>query len=283
MSNGDKYPESSGRRRFVKGVVGSAALAGIGATGAAAVDTVTNPTGAGGGTTQFFGVENTDGPAPRAMPQIPIEIDDEGNIRGIFPDVKEVEQAGKTVKVAEMELGGTTYSADWFQYCGVQGYEGLDPEYEGDNYFRYTDDSSPNAYDWQQGNGGNRINVEEFQDYEEWNNDIGDAGIGKPASGVWRSQDTKDTLPIQVIRSKRVEELVQDGSGDAAKWLEASTAKGFIGYLNKCTHFCCVPGFKTDTYENADNMIYCPCHQSIYDPFSIVKESFVAFPRPEED
>ena len=282
MSNGDKYPESSGRRRFVKGVVGSAALAGIGATGAAAVDTVTNPTGKGGGTTQFFGIENIDGPAPRAMPQIPIEIDDEGFLKGVYPKIKEVEQAGRTVKIAEMELGGITYSSDWFQYCGVQGYEGLQPSYDGDNYFRYTADSSPNAYEWHQGKGGNKINVKDFQDYPEWNNGIGKAGIGKPASGTWRSQDTQDTIPIQVIRSTRIEKIAESAEGQDGKWIKESTEKGFIAYLNKCTHFCCVPGFKTSTYENADNMVYCPCHQSIYDPFSIVKESFVAFPRPED-
>lgn len=283
MSNGDKYPESSGRRRFVKGVVGSAALAGVGATGAAAVDTVTNPSGQGGGTTQYFGIENIDGPAPRAMPQIPVEVDSEGYIKGVYPKVQEIERAGQTVKVARMELGGTEYSVDWYQYCGVQGYEGLDPEYEGDNYFRYTADSSPNAYDWHSGMGGNRIHIDDFSDYETWNNGIGTAGLGKPASGTWRSQDTKDTIPIQVIRSARINELAQTAEGDQANWIKASTSEGFVGYLNKCTHFCCVPGFKTSTYENADNMVYCPCHQSIYDPFKIVKRSFVAFPRPEEN
>lgn len=283
MTNPDKYPESSGRRRFVKGVVGSAALAGVGAGGAAAVDTVTNPSGQGGGTTQYFGVENTGGPAPRAMPQIPVEIDDEGYLSGVYPDITEEERLGQTVKVARMELGGIEYSVNWFQFCGVQGYEGLSPNYEGDNYFRYTSDSSPNAYEWHQGDGGSRIHIDDFDDYESWTNGIGTRGLGKPASGVWRSEDTSDTIPIQVIRSTRIEELVDTGEGEAAEWLRASTSEGVIGFLNKCTHFCCVPGFKTSTYEDADDQIYCPCHQSTYDPFSIVKKAFVAFPRPEED
>jgi len=34
---------------------------------------------------------------------------------------------------------------------------------------------------------------------------------------------------------------------------------------------------------DAEDMIYCPCHQSVYDPFSLVKKSFVALPRPEGD
>ncbi len=52
MSDSDKYPADSGRRRFVKGVVGGAALAGVGTTGAAAVNSATSSTGSGGGPTQ---------------------------------------------------------------------------------------------------------------------------------------------------------------------------------------------------------------------------------------
>lgn len=278
MAEDDKYPESSGRRRFVKGVVGSAGMAGVGAGGVATLNSITNPTGAGGGQTTYFGVENTDGPAPRSMPLVPIEIGDEGDIQGVYPDIQEVEQQGQTVEVARMELGGITYEVDWFQYCGVQEYEGLSPSYDGDNYFRYT--GGPGSYDWQPTSGN--VNVEDFDDYETWTNDIGDAGIGKPALASWRSENVDNSIPIQIIRSTRIEEKIQSESGEAIDFLEAATQDGFMAILNKCTHFCCVPGFRSSTYENADNNIYCPCHQSIYDPFSIVKERFVAFPRPEE-
>ena len=43
--SGDKYPSESGRRRFVKGVVGSAALSGVGVSGAATVNLTTQPSG----------------------------------------------------------------------------------------------------------------------------------------------------------------------------------------------------------------------------------------------
>ena len=273
----DKYPESSGRRRFVKGVVGSATLAGAGTAGVAALESVTNPTGAGGGPVDYYGVENTDGPAPRSMPMVPIEIDDEGFIRGIYPEVQEVERQGQTVEVAREELGGIQYSADWFQYCGVQGYAGIAPGYDGDNYFRY---SSTSGYDWQPTSG--RVNVEDFQDYDAWENDYGDAGIGKPAKATWRSQNAENSIPIQIIRSPLLEEKISSESGEVVDWLEAATQDGFMAILNKCTHFCCAPqGFRTSSYGGADDMIYCQCHQSVYDPFSIVKESFVAFARPE--
>jgi hypothetical protein len=111
----DKYPEDTNRRRFVKGVVGGAALAGVGAAGATTVNTLTNPTGAGGGVTEFYGVENTDGPAPRAMPQIPIDIDEEGYLIGQFPT-----SGSETI-------GDIEYKPDWFQYCGLQTYPGVQP------------------------------------------------------------------------------------------------------------------------------------------------------------
>ena len=273
----DKYPESSGRRRFVKGVVGSATLAGAGTAGVAALDSVTNPTGAGGGPVNYFGVENTAGPAPRSMPMVPIEIDDEGFVRGVYPEVQEVERQGQTVEVAREEIAGIEYSADWFQYCGVQGYEGIDPGYDGDNYFRY---SGGSGYDWQPTSG--RVNIEDFQNYESWENDYGEAGIGKPAKATWRSQNTENSIPVQLIRSPVLEETIESESGEVIDWLEAATQDGFMAILNKCTHFCCAPsGFRTASYGGAEDKIYCQCHQSIYDPFSIVKESFVAFARPE--
>lgn len=278
MAEDDKYPESSGRRRFVKGVVGSATVAGLGTAGVAAVDTITNPTGKGGGRTEYFGVENTAGPAPRAMPMVPIEIDDEGYVKGVYPDVKEIKERGQTVQVARMDLGGITYEVDWFQYCGVQNYAGLSPNYEGDNYFRYT--GGPSSYDWQPTTG--RVNINDFSDYETWTNGIGEAGIGKPAMASWRSQDVDSTIPIQLIRSKNVEQKIAQESGPAIDWLEAATQDGVMAVLNKCTHFCCVPGYRSSTYGGAGDKIYCPCHQSVYDPYSIVRRRFVAYPRPED-
>ena len=279
----DKYPKESGRRRFIKGVVGSASLAGLGTVAAAGVETTTAPTGAGGGITQFYGPENTAGPAPRAMPQIPIEIDDDGFVKGIWPEPETVTEQGREVTVARMQLGGITYTSEWFQYCGVQTYPGVEPEADQDNFFRYT--SSP-PYEWQQEEveGGDRVNIEHFGDYETWSNGIGEGGLGKPALATWRSQDVppSGTLPIQIIRSPRIREMAEQGN----EWLSASTQEGFIANLNKCTHFCCVPGYKalaSSARFGAADEIYCQCHQSVYDPFQIVQTSFVALPRPDED
>jgi Rieske Fe-S protein len=279
----DKYPEESGRRRFVKGVVGSAALAGVGTASAAAINSATEPSGAGGGIIQYFGVENIAGPAPRAMPQIPIEIDDEGYLRGVWPEVQTVTEGGQEIQVAETQIGGVTYSSEWFQYCGVQTYPGVRPDADQDNYFRYS--QSP-PYEWQQEevDAGDQVHVDDFSDYATWGNEVGADGLGKPAMATWRSQDVpaSGTMPVQIVRSTRVEELVDQGD----QWLQASTEQAFTANLNKCTHFCCVPAFKANPGSakfGGENAIYCQCHQSVYDPFSIIRESFVALPRPEAD
>ncbi|WP_313694049.1 ubiquinol-cytochrome c reductase iron-sulfur subunit [Halorarum halobium] len=293
----DKYPGDSGRRRFVKGVVGGASLAGVGAVGSATVNSVTASGGSGGGTTQAMAIENTAGPAPRGMPQIPIEIDGDGAIRGVWPEVTSTTEQGVQVQVAEMDMGGQTYSSEWFQYCGVETYTGIQPgfEPEGGNYFHSGADP---AYQWQADamSGGDRFTVDLFSDYETWGNGIGVEGMGKPATGTWRSQGTEDVITIQLLRSPLIEELANSGSvrapngetyeadGDTQEWLQASTSQGFIAWLNKCTHFCCVPGFKENEGSaryDAENGVYCPCHQSVYVPFQIVSTVFTSRPRPD--
>jgi Rieske Fe-S protein len=279
----DKYPAESGRRRFIKGVVGSASLAGLGTVTAATIDATTSPTGAGGGITQYYGPENTAGPAPRAMPQIPIEIDDEGFVKGLWPEPETITEQGREVTVARMQLGGITYTSEWFQYCGVQTYPGVRPDADQDNFFRYA--SSP-PYEWQQEEvePGDRVNVDHFEDYATWGNGIGQSGLGKPALATWRSEDVPPSgnMPVQIIRSTRIEEMAEQGN----EWVSASTQQGFYANLNKCTHFCCVPGYKalaSSARFGAADEIYCQCHQSVYDPFNLVQISFVALPRPEED
>jgi Rieske Fe-S protein len=273
----DKYPARTGRRRFVSGVVGGAVLAGLGVAGGALVETTTNPTGRGGGVTQYFGNTVVEGPAPRGMPGIPVEIDSDGFLRGVWPEPRQVSRGGQTITVAEMELGPATYSGEWFQYCGLQTAPGVEPDADQDEYFRY-DVGTP--YEWQQAavSPGDRVNVDHFDDFREWGNEVGRAGIGKPATARWRSEGASERLPVQIVRSARIQRRAEDDD-----WLAASTEAGFIAFLNKCTHFCCVTGYKTTEQSarfGAEDLVYCPCHQSVYDPFEIEQQSFVAFPRP---
>jgi Rieske Fe-S protein len=282
----DKYPDESGRRRFVKGVVGSATLATVGATSASAINPMTSSTGVGGGATTFVGIENTAGPAPRGMPMIPVRIEN-GELKGYWPEEKETQEGGRTVMVAEESLGGQNYSSEWFQYCGVETYPGVRPGADQDNFFRYASDP---PYAWQQDavEPGDRVTVSDFADYESWSNDIGEETNGKPATVTWRSQGVSDekTLPVQILRVPDDRfERVKNNSG-MSSWVDAASPDGdtFIAWLNKCTHFCCVPGFKSlegSARFGAENRVYCQCHQSVYDPSSPTELQYTAFPRPE--
>jgi Rieske Fe-S protein len=280
----DKYPPENGRRRFVKGIVGTAGLTGGGTAATAALNAATSASGGTGGPTEYVGIENTDGPAPRAMPLIPLTIDDEGYLKGIWPEVKERElKDGSTITVTRQEIGGVTYTGRWFQYCGAQTAEGLEPGAEQDNFLR----SKPGLYEWQSDlEPGQKLHVDDFADYEEWTNGIGSAGAGKPAQTTWRSQaeggEEVTQLPVQVLRSPKVADLPE--RGDNPEFLRAATESDFVAWLDKCTHFCCTPGFNSSQDASkfgATDAVYCQCHQSVYDPFSPVEVRFNAFPRPD--
>ena len=281
----DKYPSDSGRRRFVKGVVGSAALSGVGVGGAATVNLATQPAGGGGGPTEFVGIHLQGGPAPRGMPYIPIEIEENGDIRGVWPEAEEVTEDGVTFLQAEQEVGGQTYSTEWFQYCGRQQAEGVQPDTETDNRFLSVGPDVDPRYEWQADEleEGQPLNLEHFSDYTEWGNEVGRDGLGKPALATWRSQGLDGELPVTVIRSKLIEEKAQR-DGEVGQWYAAASSKGVIAYLNVCTHFCCTPGYKMTTeaseFDIADG-VYCQCHQSQYDPFTPEFDTFVSLPRPD--
>jgi Rieske Fe-S protein len=263
----DRYPPTTGRRRFVKGVVGGAVLSGAGITGSAAVQLSTTPTGRGGGVRRYFGIELTAGPAPRGLPVIPVRIDSEGFLSGLFPPATERDVGGRRLLVAEADVGGATYSTEWFQYCGVQGVPAVAPGAEQDDAFRY----DAGAYAWQREavSQGDRMHVDEFADYREWRNEVGSAGLGKPATGTWRSVDvpSAETLPVQVLRveDRLLDRMLADPVSGA--FVAAAAPEGFLAWLNKCTHFCCVPGYKRTRQAvafGAADRVYCPCHQSVY-------------------
>lgn len=266
----EKYPESTGRRRFVTGVVGGAGLTAAGGAGGGVVDALTPPSGEGGGPVAYYGVENVAGPAPRPMPQVPLTVEDDA-LRGVWPDP---DGDGSTV-----ELGGVTYGSRWFQYCGLQAAEAVEPAADRDPTLRHVPESD---YGWQRDldAAGEPLRVAQFDDYREWGNGVGAAGLGKPATAYWRGDDPEAAIPVQVVRSERVAQLAAE-----SEWLAASTAEGFLAYVKKCTHFCCVPGFKqypSSRGEGAEDLTYCPCHQSAFDPFSVVRATYAALPRPPD-
>lgn len=270
----DNYPEK-GRRNFVKKVVGAGVLGSVGTVGFMSYDMLTQQTGEGGGQVTYNGIELLAGPAPRGMPQIPLEIGSNGEIIGVAPP-----EGGR-------QIADFNYSMEWFQYCGVQGYPGVRPGFESENRFRY------NSRNWHEDRAGEVMNVDHFSDWESYQGSANNAteGIGKPAWGTWRSQGVDQTMPVAVIKTDKQRLLDNAPNQSVEDWIDATVPQGFIGWLNKCTHFCCVPqGFQTSDYgcgggsdPCSGDLVYCQCHQSIYDPFSIVTENMIALPRPETD
>ena len=280
----DKYPAESGRRRFVKGVVGSATLSSVGAGGAAALDSVTSSSGQGGGASTYVAIENTAGPAPRGMPLVPITIEG-GELQGVWPEF----DSERGIAIND-DFGGSgiPYSSQMLQYCGLQTAEGVQPDADQNNTFVMT----TGDYEWQsEYSDGDPLTVDMFSDYEEWGNDIGREGLGKPCTANWRSDGDVKSITVQVLRSPEVPKIANgegkysEVPGPVQTYFEAATEQDFMAWVNKCTHFCCNPGYKTlsgAAAYDAEDKVYCQCHQSVYDPFSPTQVTFTALPRPAQ-
>ncbi len=275
----DNYPNKS-RRRFVAKLVGAGILANVASMGIMSIDLLTQKSGIGGGNITFIGNEMVAGPAPRGMPLIPLTIEN-GEIIGRAPKPSEGEQ-NPTIDIAGIE-----YGMDWFQYCGLQNYPGIQPQFESDNKLYYT------GREWHSDMDGEVMTVDHFEDWEQYQGSAENAeqGLGKPAWGTWRSQGVEQTIPISIIKTDKQSLLDGAQTDQARQWVDEACPEGFICWLNKCTHFCCVPqGFQTSDYGCGEsgsvcsaNMIYCQCHQSRYDPFQVLSQDFVAYPRPQPD
>lgn len=82
-----------------------------------------------------------------------------------------------------------------------------------------------------------------------------DFKVGDGASTLWRG------LPAIVVRFDPAKLNVQEG-----------TDQGFIAFLGKCTHLCCVPNWHKAKPEL--DLIFCPCHAGQYDPFDIYEQQY---------
>ncbi len=274
------------RRRFLTGVVGGGVAVGVGVVATTTLGSMTE-TPNGGGPVTYRGISNRDGPATRALPQVPIRVDAEGYLHGVWP-----EQPGQDGIVPTKEFGDVRYSANWFRYCDFADYPGFRPDSDADTYLRSAPDP---PYDWQARtyHPGEPLNISDFNDYETWDNDIGKAGLGKPALTVWRwagSDVPAGTINedgywqgsgptpfhVQVLRSPKVHQLRDQGGA----WTRASTsATGFTAWSASCTLNCAMTGFKatrdSEKFEAGD-VVYCPHCQSTFSPFEIVTVQFVA-------
>lgn len=84
---------------------------------------------------------------------------------------------------------------------------------------------------------------------------------GKGASTIWM-----DAVPAIVIKLEKgkvknlVKGMVEEGDGVLA------------AFSAKCTHLCCLPNWQKSKPEL--DKIYCPCHDSVFDPYDIIEEEY---------
>lgn len=232
------------RRNFVKGAMGAATLGALGAGGFGVLRPVINLEAAKTEILKYFGAKKVDGPAPRGVPIIPVQVNAEGFIEG---------------KPTRLE---------WYQYCGHEGAPGLYESFTGDNVFRYflTEEKivaarAANLALWFEDKIGDPIR---FSDLDE---------VGKGAAFRWRSegQTGVDIITGIVIRvdPKKFKRRPDDELWDPVNNL--------VALSTYCTHFCCVPGFKESNIAlklGYWEKMLCTCHFSVYDPYNIVRYEF---------
>lgn len=264
------------RRSFIK------ACAGVGAAGAAAatgfgmlrpvadVEVEIVPI-------SYPGVKVMKGsPAPYGLPLIPLEITSSGELRG-RPD------AGQDQLM-------------WYKYCSHERAPGTSPEFESDNLTRYfvTEEKLAKGLDaWYEDHIGDVITVDDFPD-EEPNPDFSQyPGVGAPFQ--WRSQgvDTESKITGIVIRAPK-DEIGFDGATTPPEatirdWFPEdpnSSDHVFMACCSFCTHFCCVPGFHESELSISSGYgqtIFCSCHLSRYDPFTIENYNRTIFVYPDSE
>lgn len=257
--------DGSRRRRFLAGLVSGSAIATAGITAATTLQRSTRA-GTWGGRIRYRGPRNVTGPADRALPQVPVAVDDDGYLHGRWPSSTEGQ-------VPVEVIGGVRYSPEWFRYCEAEEHPGLRPAAGQDTLLRAAPDP---PYVWQAAalTPGEPLHVSAFSDYATWGNGVGTDGLGKPAMATWRSQGPVPTIRVQVLRSGRV----PDVAGDDA-WVRASTDRSFVAWRADCPNYCAITAFKA--YESSErfdagDLVYCPRHQSLFDPFEVVESTFVA-------
>lgn len=227
----------------------------------------------------YPGVKVIEGsPAPYGLPLIPLEVTDDGVLRGI-PDA------------AEDQLS-------WYKYCSHERAPGTFPGFDSDDVIRYfAAGATAEASDrWFGDRLGEPVRVEDFPDTEPNAAFADQPGVGAPFQ--WRSEGVPAESKITglVIRfPKRLlsfDDRVPSQQADRIRdqWFPEDPGDpemAFLGTCSFCTHFCCVPGFHTsqvaaDRAEFADK-IFCTCHLSRYDPFTIQTYNRTIFQFPGEE
>lgn len=234
------------RRKFVKGC----AVAGAAGAGIAGGLGMAKPLSIQGATrrvtVEYIGAKKVGGPAPRSIPVLPLGFASDGTMMG-SPTL-----AGESV-------------LDWYKYCGHEGTDGLQEDYEPQDENLIVE--PPSRDRWFSDLQGEPLKTSHFEEVNQ----------GVPVR--WRSHGKEGNNVISAVVLKVDPESIAFEGVDQALVEEAGLAEGFVAFVTFCTHFCCVPGWKhapeqakpRDAWDN----ILCTCHYSQYDPFTLTQESYV--------
>ncbi len=271
--------EGFDRRSFIK------ACAGVGAAGAAAaagigmlrpltdMDVEIIPI-------SYPGVHVMRGsPAPYGLPIIPLEITDEGALRGV-PDAFENQ-------------------LQWYRYCGHERTPGALPTWDGDDLIRYhvQEERLRKGLDtWFADIIGDQVR---WQDFPEDTPDPLFADFpGAGAPFQWRSTDqpAESTLTGMILRAPAeivdfTAAIVPTQEEEIRDWMPQHPEDPdsvFLACASMCTHFCCVARFHEDrlaVQSGYGDRIFCTCHLSRYDPFTIdvYNRTIFRYPEAEEE
>lgn len=162
-------------------------------------------------------------------------------------------------------LVGSEGSLEALWYCGVNEFPGIRPGATDDNTFYYVE-SPEGTRAWYDELHGDPMRAADFDDAEPRQE-----GWILGAQGVWRKAGGQG-IPIIVVKlpeSEAPEEAVD----------------GLVATSGKCVHLCCVPGAGISDQApsfDAEDLIFCTCHNSRYDPSQIVQRTYLADKPPQE-
>ena len=242
------------------------------------------------------------GPAvPDPAPQLPLRIDDGGNLVGRVPQPNHERDRDPTMAIAGFE-----YSMQWYQYCTLQGYVQIDPRWglygrtKVDNTLRYM---RTEEIDWYEGSPGwpdgmiyDKVNVDDFDDWRDYRHPEPGAeesgseaslGVGKPAYVQWRSSGFSYTFPVGLMKTDQ-ETLLGNADSDAMReWIEETCPEGFVAWISVCTSDCCNGPFSfrydEEAYDGSQLPVacVCPCGGEAYTPLNLAQAEMVVNRRPE--
>lgn len=88
-----------------------------------------------------------------------------------------------------------------------------------------------------------------------------DFEVGKGASLIWMKRIPTVIMRLEKEKFKNIAEgMVEDGDNV------------LVAFSAKCTHLCCLPNWMISKPEL--EKIYCPCHDSVFDPFDVIEEEY---------